>query len=935
MGDRFYSPKVLPSPNVATIHLQRSVSSSLASPPPPLHDKPHIRCFHTAPTNRPQHPTSCACNRYCFPSHKFRNPTTHTARLSRLDAAPIGVVHCSHADFVTNLSTWVAAPADLLSKAAKFGNAPADLLSKAAIFVNSEHPFPDLPSSRLMHAVSIITTTFEHIAREVGDGRFTGLAGQVLGDLAVALEGYSTALSSPNASVSTALITAAGSAIAVASSRSRRKNSDQPLPKASAAADVLLAPEYVAAFDSVSEDSEERDVLPTEYDPETIAAYFRKRPFLAWSRASLILKECSFLLANIALDLSLGRVKENEALRAAQFLELITRLGPTAIKIGQALSIRPDILPVTYLEALQKLQDRVPPFPNEEARNLISEGLRRPVDDIYSEFSEEPVAAASLGQVYKAKLRISGEAVAVKVQRPRVLEAISLDLYILRTIARGLQRLSNTHSDIISLLDHWAVHFFQELDYIQEAKNAKEFGTSMKSLTNVVVPKVHMPYTSSKVLTTTWVEGEKLSESEEQDVTKLVSTSLNCYLIQLLETGFLHADPHPGNLLRTPDGKLCVLDFGLMLRVTEDQRYALIDYISHLVNADYDKVADDLIKLGFISPEMADEEKMATFVPQLSRVLSQLVQGGGIQRIDIQQIIDDLTGMANDYVIVIPPYFALLLRAFSILEGIGLKCNPNYAIVEECYPYICKRLLTDDSPRARMALKYFLYGEREQLNVQRVEAILLGFQRFRTLMVPTAKTVESKLAVSSIDSTSKEVLSSLFAPEGSFVQELVLTELVRVVDALSREAFFELWNIFNVKIFPFPYFLPPLYSWPSPLKGLLFGVNSMTTITDEDQEALKLVRRLWNLVGSQVNQQTVADMTIAAGSLRVLIPDLALGVTTASLRFLVMLLHRKALRLADDLDGKNSLVHWNRDPAASARHVKPLRFSPVKSEKNM
>lgn len=868
-----------------------------------------------------------------FSLKRERHFSAISQRRKRQPNSISSVANCSNSGLISTLITTT--PSDLVSKA-------TDILSPSlhSISASIKHTVPLISTlgSQIANASEIL---LNHITTPFADGTLSSSTGQLLHDLAMTFDNYSQTalLSSPAVSVATVLITLMGSVIAVRPSTNKK---DYPFSLRELKIVKYQLARLQVRWNAISKkhrhnkqphinggSEEEDDSLPLHYDPKAIMDYYKKRPFLVFSRASFIVLECSLLLVNILMDVSLGKAKENESLRASQLVDLITRLGPTAVKVGQALSVRPDLLPPTYLEALQRLQDRVPPFSNAEARDMILEGLGHAVEDIYSDFSDEPIAAASLGQVYKAKLRASGETVAVKVQRPRVLDTVSLDLYILRAIAMGMQKLPNQNSsNLLSFLDHWAAHFFQELDYTQEAKNAEMFSKNMRSLPNVVVPKALMQHTSRKVLTSLWIEGTKLSESEEGDAAQIVSMALNCYLIQLLESGFLHADPHPGNLLRTPDGRLCVLDFGLMIQVTEDQRYALIDYISHLVNADYEKVSDDLIRLGFLPPHLLNHELATEILPQLSRVLSQLVRGGGLQQMDVEQIIADLMGLAKDYAIVIPPYFATILRAFSILEGIGLKSNPNYVIIDECYPYICKRLLTDDSPRARTALKYFLYGKKEQLDAQRVEGILLGFKNFRHVMMPTNETGKSQLVVSPIDPTSKEVLSSLFAPEGSFIQELLLAELVRVVDALSREAIFELWNTFVGISLPFSRFVQP--TWPIPVPGL-FGVSSMYTLSPEDEEALKLVRRLWKLMGSELNKQTAADMTVATHSITALIPDVAAGVTTASMRFWLMLLHRKALRFADDLDGRNSLIYWNRDPAASARHVRPLVFFPVKN----
>lgn len=671
--------------------------------------------------------------------------------------------------------------------------------------------------------------------------------------------------------------------------------------------------------------------LPLRYDPEVVNKYFGNRPLDVASRVLEVALECSYLAANLAIDIASDTVKENEKRRAAEFVELITRLGPTTIKIGQALSIRPDILPVAYLEELQKLQDRVPPFSNELAKQLIEEGLGRPVEEVLSEISSEPVAAASLGQVYKGILRDTGEVVAVKVQRPGVLEGISRDLFLLRNASQALQSLPFVESNLVALLDNWAFRFFDELDYVQEGKNAEQFAENMKSLKNIVVPRVFLQHTSRKILITQWIEGEKLSESSEEDLLLLVNTALNCYLVQLLESGFLHADPHPGNLLRTTDGCLCVLDYGLMTEVTQEQRYTFVEYMSHLVNADYGKVADDLVRLGFVPPELVDPVKTAEVVPQLSRVFAQLTQGGGTRKVNVQQVTEDLAKISEDYVFVIPPYFALILKAFAVLEGIGLKADPDYAIINDCYPYLSKRLITDDSPRTRAALKYFLYGESDRLEVKRVEDIMNGFATFQKLTSAPAGTDKSQTVPSPIDPAAKELISLLFAPQGSFLQELLLRELVLAVDALSRETLAELWTFFAFQAsIPFlPDFFQPK-SWPIPLSSIFFGSRRIVSLSEEDEYSLDTVKRLWKLLEPQFRQPTfLTEMTGLVQGMIPLMPDLFPGILMTSQRFLLMLLQRKALRLADDLDGKNSLAVRERDQIAFAHLAGPEMLLPA------
>jgi len=229
--------------------------------------------------------------------------------------------------------------------------------------------------------------------------------------------------------------------------------------------------------------------------------------------------------------------------RAGELRDLLTLLGPFYIKIGQALSIRPDVLSPRSMVELQKLCDKVPCFDSKIAFATIEKELGRPVDDVFSSITPEPVAAASLGQVYKAVLRDTGETVAVKVQRPAVLETVSLDLYLARTaglIARNFPAVFE-RLDAVALLDEFAYRFYQELDYVLECENGERIKKDMEVLPMVVVPKNYPQYTSRRVHVAEWIEGEKLSQSTADDVGALVNLGVITYLTQLLDAGFFHA----------------------------------------------------------------------------------------------------------------------------------------------------------------------------------------------------------------------------------------------------------------------------------------------------------------------------------------------------------------------------------------------------------
>uniref|UniRef100_A0A7S3R8B9 Protein kinase domain-containing protein n=1 Tax=Dunaliella tertiolecta TaxID=3047 RepID=A0A7S3R8B9_DUNTE len=474
------------------------------------------------------------------------------------------------------------------------------------------------------------------------------------------------------------------------------------------------------------------DKLPTVYDPQQIADFWGRRPVSVVRRILQLAGIGGGFVLRLGFDAARGRLKETETARAIELREIMTSLGPAYIKLGQALSIRPDVLSPAAMSELQKLCDKVPSFDNAQAMAVLKEELGKSWEEIYDELTPEPIAAASLGQVYKGRLRGTGEAVAVKVQRPGVLETVTVDLFIIRSVGlltREFLPSVQARLDIVGLLDEWASRFFEELDYVKEGQNGEKFIEHMRvDLPQVMVPRTYAEFTSRRVLTTGWLEGEKLSQSKADDVGSLVNVGVISYLKQLLDTGFFHADPHPGNLIRTPDGRLAILDFGLICEVDDNIKYGMIEAISHLIHRDYEAIVVDFVTLGFI-PEGTNLEPI---LPVLARVFDRALEGGGAKNINFQELSADLAQITFDYPFRIPPYFALIIRAISVLEGIALVGNPDFAIVDEAYPYIARRLLTDPSPRLREALRYMIYGRTSVFDADRFIDLLSALEDFQT-----------------------------------------------------------------------------------------------------------------------------------------------------------------------------------------------------------
>ena len=246
------------------------------------------------------------------------------------------------------------------------------------------------------------------------------------------------------------------------------------------------------------------------------------------------------------------QVQDNRRKRAKQLLKAISGLGPAIIKAGQALSSRPDLLPAEYLEELQKLQDDVPVFSNKVAFATVEEELGVDFDDVFELVQEEPIAAASIGQVYQARLRANGDLVAVKIQRPNCEEIIALDLYVLRWwsgIYTKIFTLLKRDINVQSIIDDFGELIYREIDYVAEAANAQRFNELYAAVTDVFVPKIYSDLTTRKVLVMEWVDGFRLTDSTSLaqyglEKKKLVDTLVQCSLRQVLENGFFHADPH-------------------------------------------------------------------------------------------------------------------------------------------------------------------------------------------------------------------------------------------------------------------------------------------------------------------------------------------------------------------------------------------------------
>ncbi|KAL2966878.1 hypothetical protein AAZX31_16G143300 [Glycine max] len=508
-----------------------------------------------------------------------------------------------------------------------------------------------------------------------------------------------------------------------------------------------------------------------EYRIPKIAAVYSRKPLLVARR--LVQTGVAFgkWFGLRYIDTLLDRSESMFQVRAAELRKILVELGPAYIKIAQAISSRADLIPPSYLDELSLLQDRISPFSSEVAFSMIEQELGLSLVELFSEISPEPVAAASLGQVYQARLRKTGQVVAVKVQRPGVQAAISLDILILRFMAGLIRRAGKFNTDLQAVVDEWASSLFREMDYNNEASNGIKFRNLYGSIPDVVVPLMYTEYTTRKVLVMEWIEGEKLSEVKDL---YLIEVGVYCSFNQLLECGFYHADPHPGNLLRTYDGKLAYLDFGMTGEFKQELRDGFIEACLHLVNRDFDALAKDFVTLGLLPPT-ADKEAVTK---ALTGVFQNAV-AKGVSNISFGDLLGNLGTTMYKFKFRIPSYFSLVIRSLAVLEGIAISFNPEYKVLGSTYPWIARKVLTDNSPQLKSSLETLLYKDGV-FRIDRLESLVT-----ESLRAKTEKAIVKQTEGTDSTMVMKEILSFTLTEKGEFVREIIVQEFAKGLDALG------------------------------------------------------------------------------------------------------------------------------------------------------
>eukprot|EP00262_Sarcandra_glabra_P006917 TRINITY_DN19477_c0_g1_i2.p1 TRINITY_DN19477_c0_g1~~TRINITY_DN19477_c0_g1_i2.p1 ORF type:complete len:812 (+),score=125.18 TRINITY_DN19477_c0_g1_i2:159-2594(+) len=563
--------------------------------------------------------------------------------------------------------------------------------------------------------------------------------------------------------------------------------------------------------------------LPEHYDLQKVADYFSCRPHVLALRVFEVFSSFAFAAIKVRtsgifklnrFDVDKDDTRNNSDYYIGQLLkETMLNLGPTFVKVGQSLSTRPDIIGSEISKALSELHDQIPPFPRPLAIEIIEEELGCPVETVFSYISKEPVAAASFGQVYQGRT-FDGCIVAVKVQRPNLRHAVVRDVYILRLGLGLLQKIAKRKSDLRLYADELGKGFVGELDYTLEAANASQFLEAHAPFPFISVPKVFKHLSRKRVLTMEWMVGENPNEllflsqgsnrhgvdySERQQLEAkkhlldLVNKGVEASLVQLLETGLLHADPHPGNLRYTPAGQIGFLDFGLLCRMEKKHQLAMLGSIVHIVNGDWAALVLDLIEMDVVKPG----PNVRRVTMDLEDALGEVVFKDGIPDIKFSRVLGKIWSIALKYHLRMPPYYTLVLRSLASLEGLAIAADQDFKTFQAAYPYVVKKLLTDNSAAMRRIIHSVVFNKQKEFQWQnlslflRVGATRKGMHRFMVLDTDTRPEYVTH-GRNGVFEVANLVLRLLPSKDGAVLRRLLMTanaaSLVRAM--VSKEAVF-------------------------------------------------------------------------------------------------------------------------------------------------
>ncbi len=382
---------------------------------------------------------------------------------------------------------------------------------------------------------------------------------------------------------------------------------------------------------------------------------------------------------------------ESDEIRLRRTLE---RLGPTFIKLGQLLSIRPDLMPKSYIAELEKLQEKAPSFPTEQAKRIIEQSLGKKINEIFKSFDDEPLASASIAQVHKGILK-NGNVVAIKVKRPDIKEIMDRDIEIMLFIARLLDRHGFAEYKPIQIVNEFADWTKKELNFNFEAENIRRFHANFLGSKSTKIPRVYDEYCTDSVIVMEFMNGVTLRNAQRKDVSyRTLKNGFNSILEQVFIYGLFHGDPHPSNIMVMRDGRVGFVDFGIVGRFDDELKRKAIDLFVAISQGDPEATIDALLSIGQI-----DEDANLDNFKRRVRDALYLMSAGTIKQVKISNVLEDVLDTALEFKIKMPKEFVLFAKTIVTIEGVALIYYPDFKFSEAVQPFIAKAMKEKYSPK--------------------------------------------------------------------------------------------------------------------------------------------------------------------------------------------------------------------------------------------
>ena len=446
----------------------------------------------------------------------------------------------------------------------------------------------------------------------------------------------------------------------------------------------------------------------------------------------------------------------DESTAAKRFKKMLEELGPTFVKFGQLMSTQEGILPVSFIEELKQLQDNVEPFEFGDVKRIIETELGKKMEDVFEEFEKQPEASASLGQVHKAKLK-SGEYVAVKIQRPGIEDIIASDMFLLKRLGMLISKRVKQffHFEIMPLIDEFDKTIRREMDYEIEAHFIEVFKKNLSKFDYVYVPSVYWDYTTRKIITMEYIFGFKATNKQSIvdagfDLKGLATKGAKVFWYQIFDVGLFHADPHPGNIIIMEDGRICYIDYGMVGKITDEDKVNLIEMISGFIEKDAIKIMYSVDNFASVSDKVKEDELMSDIDE-----LIELYHSLPLKRMNLTRMLRDVFSVLRKHGIIIKRSSSRLLRAIMIADGVGRDFHPDFNFVDVAAPYFKK-----------FAKKYY-----SPLNI------------LRLFLKPSP---DYLIAAKKLPSATKQVVNSL--QKGSFKVSAQVDEFSRMIDTFRYVA---------------------------------------------------------------------------------------------------------------------------------------------------